>query len=454
VTHFELRVNHLDAPRLAADADCASPTDERSGGGGGGGSSKNGGGGSSENGGGGASENGGGGASENGGGGSSENGGGGASENGGSGGGGAASDGVELSRESPTEGAKRPKGAVESDWDVVESKGDGVKSGGDAGKDRPLPSQPMGNGKRGGFPAMIQELGVTPTSHHSVITGHRGYTLIEVFLPLTKRVEVRWRPISSSAGATPPEPAADGGGPRPDTNSGDGTPRASETAADAEMLKPTVVHTSLHSIGEGLLQTTHRITYVTRCCVDSCAPCFLSCGSLALVGYSAHTSRQRCAPTCIPPRYFSHDRTDFKGGLKTLDTVRFRYTVDAELSTLTTVDVLIKGGARVASVTGHGLQSWQASALCIFQPVGCLVVWSTLWHRQNTHWVHTHKQTCLITNVTAWQVQPQGDFQQASISEAKNGRDFSIPPFRSIPRRATTDCRLPFVFFRRSYASR
>ena len=185
----------------------------------------------------------------------------------------------------------------------------------------------------------IRELSVEPAGYHT-ITEEAGQTRVQITFPMTKRVTVKWRqklessggsgvggkrteqdipPFSSPStdrgtGATPRDGEGRGGNggssggsapPSRPVDNDDEYPRSRghrhiDDVVDDEDNEPTptstVVHDTVHTIDDGLLQSTHSFTY----------------------------------------------------------------SVDAGLVSLGHVEIAIHGTARVTSVTGHGVQSWRA----------------------------------------------------------------------------------------------
>jgi hypothetical protein len=126
----------------------------------------------------------------------------------------------------------------------------------------------------------VRELNIVPAAQYATEEAD-GYVNISMRLPATKTVEVKWRSI--------------------DVSDEDFTNVETEKASKEEMVQVTAHHDALHSITDGILQSSHTI----------------------------------------------------------------KYTLDSEQTTLKTVRIVIHGSVRVTSLTGYGVLSWRASSATV-----------------------------------------------------------------------------------------
>jgi len=123
----------------------------------------------------------------------------------------------------------------------------------------------------------VRELNVVPAAQYATEEAD-GCMNISMRLPATKTLEVKWRSI--------------------DMSEDDFTKVEIEKASKEEMVQVTAHHDALHSITDGILQSSHTI----------------------------------------------------------------KYNLDSEQTTLKTVRIIVHGSVRVTSLTGYGVSSWQASS--------------------------------------------------------------------------------------------
>eukprot|EP00746_Dinoflagellata_sp_MGD_P120555 gnl/MRDRNA2_/MRDRNA2_56035_c0_seq1.p1 gnl/MRDRNA2_/MRDRNA2_56035_c0~~gnl/MRDRNA2_/MRDRNA2_56035_c0_seq1.p1 ORF type:complete len:706 (-),score=146.70 gnl/MRDRNA2_/MRDRNA2_56035_c0_seq1:231-2348(-) len=126
----------------------------------------------------------------------------------------------------------------------------------------------------------VRELNIVPAAQYATEEAD-GCVNISMRLPATKTVEVKWRSI--------------------DVLEDDFTKVESEKAPQEEMVQVIAHHDALHSITDGILQSSHTI----------------------------------------------------------------KYTLDSEQTTLKTVRILIHGSVRVTSLTGYGVLTWKASSATV-----------------------------------------------------------------------------------------